>query len=48
MCKTMKQEVTMCICIDVTRYINKQKHKNVIKNIQNAGGGGGEGGGGAF
>ena len=45
--KNMKQEMTMCICIDVNRYINKQKHKNVIKNIQNAGGGEG-GGGGAF
>ena len=36
------------ICIDVNRHINKQKHKNVIKNIQNAGGGGWGGVGGVF
>ena len=46
MCKNMKQEVAMCICIDVNRYINKQKHKNVLKNIQNDGGGRVGGGGG--
>ena len=38
MSKNVKQEVIMCICIDVNRYINKQKHKNVLKNIQNDGG----------
>ena len=31
-------------CIDVNRHINKRKHKNVIKNIQNAGGRVGGGG----
>ena len=43
----MKQEVIMYICIDVNRYIDKQKHKHVLKNIQNDGGRrvGGEGGG---
>ena len=48
MWKNVKQEVIMCICIDVNRYINKQKHKHVPKNIQNDGGGGWGGGRGAF